>query len=89
MRPHSLTSVSPTMRNAGPMSMPNPTSIPAGTVIRKGVPAVGGSDLRLGRMGTRLYATSSQPRSGGRAPIARMTSSSVACTTPLPRSRVS
>ena len=79
---------SPTTRNAGPMSIPNPVGMPGGRVTRNGSPAWGGIGRRRGRIGMTLGAITGHSRSGGSPPIARSTASGVAWTMPLPRSSV-
>ena len=70
------------------MSIPNPVGMPGGSVTRNGSPAIAGIGRRRGRIGMTLGAITSQSRSGGSPPIARITASGVAWTTPLPRSQV-
>ena len=53
---HVPSSDSPTTRNAGPMSIPNPVGMPGGSVTRNGSPACGGMGRRLGRIGMTLGA---------------------------------
>ena len=68
------------------MSIPNPVGMPGGSVTRNGSPLMGGIGRRLGSTGMTDGASSSQSRSLGRVPTARITASAVATSIPLPRS---